>query len=473
MPRSKIIKFFLVAIFVIASFLRIYLAVVNRDANDNHFKVIRIIANENRIPGKEEPECLQCYHPKLYHFTAAKIINLFYATPIDPLTDLDANRKIISQIINAFSGILTLMVIFKFLKKINLNRVTSLITFSLVALNPALIGINVQATNDSFVILFSALAIFFLFSFLKNNSWLSFVLLSLSVILASLSKGSGILIFLGILIIFFLRIISSFRNIPELKKQLLATTLFFAICFPAIAFIGPYAKYYQAYGTPFVINKPKSALPHFFERTSEGSKTGITSVYDAFFTFRFFDLLENPYLNRETELSKYSFNRMSVWTQLYARNNFIQFEGHPKKWFVKLSNPIYDLGKIIFVFALVPLAIFLYGIFVATRKTIRELWINKLSFFQSTSEWIFVFFFWMFAAFIIKFTLDYRDYTTMKPIYLFPAILSFAYIFSIGFENTYEKTKKSISLRYGLIAVNAIVLLLYITDIAYLIKKLG
>lgn len=473
MPNKKIIKFLFIVVFIIASLLRISLAVVNRDANDNHFKVIRIIANEDRIPGKEEPECLQCYHPKLYHLTAAKTINLLYTTPANPLTDLNDDRKIISQIINALAGILTLFVVFRFLKKLNLNHATSLITFSLVALNPALIGINAQATNDSFVILFSALALFFLYSFLKENRLRNIILLSLSVILAALSKGSGILIFLGILIIFLLKIISNFKNTTELKNQLFTAIIFFVICFPAIALIGPFAQYYSTYGTPFVLNKPKSSLPHFLERTYEGDKTGVTSIYDSYLTFHFFDLLKNPYLNRETEPAKYSLNRMSVWTQLYARNNFIQFEGHPKKWFVKITNPVYDLGKVIFVFALISLAIFLYGIFSSARKTIRELWIKKLSFFQDASEWIFVFFFWAFTAFIIKFTLDYRDYTTMKPIYLFPGLLAFVYIFAIGLETIHEKTKKSALIQYGLHASITTLLLLFAIDIIHLIKKLS
>jgi hypothetical protein len=473
MRKEKIIIILFVIVFVVASLLRISLAMVNRDANDNHFKVIRIIANENRIPNKEEFECLQCYHPKLYHFVAAKTINLFFATPVNKLTDLNDSRKIISQMINVLAGILTLFVVFKFLKKLMLSLSTQLLTFSLIALNPALIGINAQATNDSFVILFSTSAIFFLFSFLKNKSWTSLGLLSASVILASLSKGSGIIIFLGILIIFFLKIISELKNIPELKKQIFATILFFVTCFPAIAFIGPYSQYYSAYGTPFVINKPKSAFPDFIERTYEGDKTGITSIYDAFFTFRFFDLLENPYLNRETDPEKYSLNRMSVWTQLFARNNFIQFEGHPKQWAVKLSNPIYNLGKIIFIFSLVPLTIFVFGIFFVTKKTIIDFWKEKLAYFSKNCEWIFIFFFWLFIAFIVKFTLDYRDYTTMKPIYLFPALLPFVYIFGIGLEKIKEATKKLTLFQHGLNAILILLLFLYTIDIAHLIKKLA
>ena len=469
MLNKKIIAALFIATFLIASFLRIYLAVVNRDANDNHFKVIRIIANEKRIPGKEELECLQCYHPKLYHYTAAKMINLFSVSS----TDMTNRQKIISQLLNALAGIITLFAIHFFLKKFAFTDMTRLATFSLIALNPALIGINSQATNDSFVILFSTLSLFFLYSFLKNSRLKNLAFLILSVILASLSKGSGLLIFFGILIVFFLRIISAYKNTIVLKKYLFSAFIFLAVCFPAIAFIGPYAQYYKDYGTPFVLNKPVSPFPQLFTKTYDGNKTGVTSIADSYFTFRFFDLLKNPYLNRETDPAKYSANRTSVWTQLYARTVFIQFEGTPKKWVVKPTNPVFDLGKVIFVVALVPLMIFLYGIFIATQQTIRSLWQKKLSYFSSENEWVFVLFHWMFFAFIIKFTLDFRDFVSMKPIYLFPAILAFTYIFSLGFTNAYERIKKSTFLRYGLHGGIVILLFLYILDIAHLLKKLS
>jgi len=469
MHNNKIVTALFVIIFLIASFLRIFLAVVNRDANDNHFKVIRIIANEKRIPGKEEFECLQCYHPKLYHYTAAKMINLFSVSS----TDMTDEQKIISQMLNAIAGIITLFVIYRFLKKFDLSNSSVLITFSLIALNPALIGISAQATNDMFVILFSTLALFFLHSFLKSSRWKDLILLMLFVILASLSKGSGLLIFFGILIVFFLKIISAYGNSALFKRYAFSALIFLVICFPSIAFIGPYAQYYKAYGTPFVLNKPVSSFPQFFTKTYEGDKTGVTSIADSYLTFRLFDLLKNPYLNRETEPIKYSANRTSVWTQLYARTVFIQFEGTPKKWIVKPTNPVFKMGKIIFVVALVPLIFFLYGVFLANKRFLADFWRQKFSYLSGESDWIFLLFFWMFIAFIIKFTLDYRDFVSMKPIYLFPAILAFAYIFSLGFDNAYERIKKSTLLKYGLHGSIIFLLLLYILDIAHLLEKLS
>src|SRR6185369_16100005 len=180
--------------FLLASLLRIYPAWLNRDANDDHFRVIRIIAFEHRIPDKEEFDCLQCYHPKLYHFSAAQLVRFFHAEP-------GIELKIVSQMLSATAGIITLIFGYLFLKKLPLRESTRFFSYLLFALHPALLTINIQATNDSFVILFSSLALFFLYSYLKERTWVYFLLMLISVIFASLSKGSGLIILLGIALI--------------------------------------------------------------------------------------------------------------------------------------------------------------------------------------------------------------------------------------------------------------------------------
>src|SRR6056297_2660208 len=54
--------------------LRVVLALVNTDANDNHLAVVEIIVAENRLPDLEE--AFQAYHSKLYHATVALLWEL-------------------------------------------------------------------------------------------------------------------------------------------------------------------------------------------------------------------------------------------------------------------------------------------------------------------------------------------------------------------------------------------------------------
>jgi hypothetical protein len=51
--------------------LRVVLATVNLEANDNHIEVISVIADENRIP--TVGEFWEAFQPKFYHVTVAVI----------------------------------------------------------------------------------------------------------------------------------------------------------------------------------------------------------------------------------------------------------------------------------------------------------------------------------------------------------------------------------------------------------------
>jgi len=464
MEKKRIFLLFM-GIFILASFLRIYPAVLNRDANDDHFEVIEIIAYEGRIPDKSELNCLQCYQPKLYHYTVAKLVNLFSVST-------GPHLKIISQLISTVAGIITLVFVYFFLKQLPIRESTRLITFSLTAFNPALIGINIQGTNDSFVILFSTAALYFLYSFFLKGSLNSFVFMTFSAILATLSKGSGLIIFLGIVSVFLIKILSTFGSWALFKKYIIFLCAFLFISIPIISIFSQYDEYYRMYGSPIVINKEKSPLPYFFEKTYVGGKTGTVSLFNGYFTFQFFDLIRTPFLDRKSPTGTYSSSKSSLWTQLYARSNFIQYEGYPKDWFTKYTNHIYRLGKIIYVIALIPLVIFLFGIFLDTKKNICGLFKNKFSYFKAEHTWLFSLFFWAFILFIIKFTIEYREFSSMKPIYIYPALLTFVYMFSLGLTFVTERLSKPY-VRKSIFFALFLLIVLYIIDIAYLIQKLS
>lgn len=451
-----------ILIFIIASLLRFVPAIINRDANDEHFKVIETIAWKNIIPEKDS--CLQCYHPKLYHYSVAKTVNLFSIENLDDLI-------IAGQIINVLAGILTLYFIYLFLQKLQISTNTKILSFLLVALNPALMAINIQATNDSFVILFSTISIYYLFLFFENTKILNLLNLTISVTLAALSKGSGLIILIGVVIVFMIKIFSNFQNKTLIKKYTLFLAMFLATSISLIILFGPYDDYYFQYGTPLAINKEKSPTPNFSKKTYVGGKTGIVSVYDGYLTFRYPDLMKTLYLDRDADEGEYPPSRVSLWTQLYAQSNFIQYTRRPLDWKVKLTNPVYSIGKMTFVVALIPFAIFLIGIFISTKISIASFAKNKLSYLKNENDWIMAFFFWTFIAFIIKFTLDYREFSAMKPIYIYPAILSFVFMFAIGFD-WFLKKFKNIYFIYAVYFVFTSLSVLYALNIFYLVVKL-
>ena len=74
------------------------------------------------------------------------------------------------------AGIVTLWIALVFLcSEINVSANVRFLSFSLMALNPGLIGINAQATNDSFVILFASPALYSGYHFFEKRRVRDFI----------------------------------------------------------------------------------------------------------------------------------------------------------------------------------------------------------------------------------------------------------------------------------------------------------
>ena len=128
--------------------LRIYLALVNGEANDDHLSVIRIIADRHRLPGLRD--AWEGFQPKLYHVSVAILWDL------SPFQSGGVQVRI-AQLVSCAAGVATLFVVRRALGRRGLSDSIRVLTFAFVALNPTLIGLNAQATNDSFVIFFATI----------------------------------------------------------------------------------------------------------------------------------------------------------------------------------------------------------------------------------------------------------------------------------------------------------------------------
>src|SRR5438874_1051030 len=114
-----------VLIFLLAITLRISLALVNQEANDNHIEVIQRILQGNPI---KYDSCWECYQPKLYHLTVAFFTSVFSMHPISRII-------IFSQLLNVIVGIGTLFFLYFFIKAQKVSGMIKELTFAFVALN--------------------------------------------------------------------------------------------------------------------------------------------------------------------------------------------------------------------------------------------------------------------------------------------------------------------------------------------------
>jgi hypothetical protein len=335
----------------------------------------------------------------------------------------------------------------------------------LVALNPKLIGIYAQATNDSFVIMFSTATLYSIYYFFKTKKSKYFIGLTIFSILAGLSKGNGLILFFGILFVFILKLIAEKKFLLHPNNYLPQITIFSFIYLLIVPVCGQYYYNYREFGSPFTINIKEYPFPHFFQKTYY-SRPGVTSIASSYFTFRIIDMVKHPTITNDT--FNYPLHRTSLWSQLYGRTHFIFFDFWPPRW--QTSNTrILNIGRATLIVALIPTFILLLEIFKAICRRTINIVKSDFKFVAEENDWIFDIFLFGYILFILSYTLIHRDFATMKAIFIFPVLLSVINLFSKGFYHICKQYAKSISV---LDLLFGILFILYFLNIIYLIFNL-
>jgi hypothetical protein len=459
------------AILGIATLFRIILGKINLLANDDHLLLSNMITNylQGNGPSPSIELCNVCFHPKLYHFLTGAIFYLFDITERIP-------QIIIAQYLNVVVGILTL-VVFKvfFEEQTFLPSKFKSLGFAFIAFNPSLLKLHVQATNDSLVVFFGVLATYFLYKFLKSQQLRHSWIVTLSVILALLTKGNALVLVVWILVVIIFRIMASHYYNKSTRiwyKGLAVFSVSLLILFKAAnSDIFPYKYYYDNWRdtTQLTFNthfKASDKPLYFFEQTIFPG-AGVISVYDSFFTFRLFDLINNPIMLYNNEREVKPLHRTSLWSQMYGRFHFGYFES----WVWFSENPFdFILGAVIFIFALVPTFFILIGFLFHLFSLIPRKGKSITKLLVNTSEWIFPIQLILFLALLINFCLAWRGYEAMKDTYVFPALLSFLYAY-VFFVERLLKFKGQRVLK--ILSANLSVLIsLYLIHIIFVIRDI-
>ncbi len=315
---------------------------INRESNDDHFTVIQLILKTGRLPQKAD--CWECYQPKLFHYTAAKLLQLTGLANTNPGTMILA-----IELLNYTAGMITILVIGLFLYRLPAKaEYLKVLAFGLVALNPNLIGINSQATNDTFAILFSTLALYCTYAFLQKKRPVTFLLILLFTVLGICTKTNVWITAIAIFLALF------FKAWIEKQEQviMLRFTILFGLATLALSIFNPLNQYIsnvRDYGSPILLNIDRQPLPDFFVQTT-AYRPGILSIQDGIFTFKFIDLLNHP---RIEDGDIYPPNRTSLWTQLYGQAYSVYFDNWPPSWFTT-GDQGFALSRAIYILALLP-----------------------------------------------------------------------------------------------------------------------
>lgn len=463
MSANKKFNIILAIIFASSILPRFGLALYNREANDPHMPVVRYIMRNNNLPDKTE--CWECFQPKLFHYTIAKILSFLR---LDSGQDGDA-QKVVVQLINFLAGLTILIVAWIFVG--NLSGVPErlkILGFALLAFNPQLIGINSQVTNDTFLILFSSISVFCAYFVLAKRMYVYFLLAVIFSALAVATKTNGWVTVIAISIAFSVR--SSLSENTFVARFLFAAT--YPILVLSLILLNPLAQYiqnFQRHGSPLLLNMDPQPHPFLFKKTYT-PYAGILSIQDGFLTFKLWNLLEESITYLPDDVSSDS-HRTSLWTRLYGSANSIHFENYPPSWRIADSPP-YWLYRGIFILALLPTAIMLIGFITEIYETIRGVLSRNLLFLNNSSYGLFALLLAGHILFIILYAFEYRIYTVMKAVFIYPGLLAFLVFFMKGavvISSRLQLENRYITTAFVLMTVLPI---LYTLDVAILILQL-
>jgi hypothetical protein len=474
------------AALVIGIAIRLLLALVNLEANDSHLNVIRAIAFEHRFLTPEQD--WEGFQPKLYHTTVALVWRLLPTH--DPYALIRA-----AQLVSCAAGILTLLVILYLLRYLGRMhdrtshigkrtlQLSGAIAFAAVALNPALAGISAQATNDAFVILFGSLALYAGVRVFAEGRGLDLAALVLWATLAGLSKGNGLVAIVAIAASFAIIAIVE-PNAVRRRGAAIRGVIFVALVGLPVALIGPYYSYQHQYGTPFVTNWAPSPRPFFLHETFV-ERPGMTSVVYGLFTFHLVDLLRQPALGNPFDRKTYPRYRTSLWSMVYGQAHSAQLMGWPPSW--KARSPLaLQITRALILLGLVPTVLFTYGFVAMAREATLGRRARGRGLDAEADVWPATLLLLVVAVgyliFIATYSIRFRDYSSMKTIFILPALPAFAAALDVGGARLLAWAKRGGSkARRGLgrtviqavVLAFALLLLGYVADLSVLAAQLA
>jgi hypothetical protein len=465
--KQKIIAFFKTrhgfypTLFIISfsAILRYSLAVVNREANDPHWQVIGIILDESRLP--HAGETWESFQPKLFHWTMAQGIQLLGL-------HTGVAQTVFPQLMNTTAGMILLFCIVFFLRRLPISEPVRLWSLALIAFNPVFIATNAQGTNDAFVFLFAALATMTAIEYFRTNRLIFFIVMIIATILAGLSKGNGLVVLLALMGVWVLRmIIKGWKEGRFFVLSSFALLFFWLLTYLLIVpYFGQYIERYEEQGSPFVTNLKADPLPSLFA-SSESGRSGVISFSESYLSFPILSLLQTPMITSQT-IDIAPAHRVSLWAQLYGSANFAHFLQWPESW--QSTTPfIIDIGRCIIVLGLFPtIAGALWFIIFWIRNLLDLLLRGR---FEEES-WVHILILTGYLAFVCLYAWEYRDFGTMKAIFIFPALISIVFFISGGLEACFGRLQGAamhILMQVGL----GVLVVLYILDIGDLILQLA
>jgi hypothetical protein len=409
-----------IVVLAVSTGLRCWLAVINDQQNDNHLEVAAMIAKS----GWQAPDssaCMECSHPKLYHYALALAFDR-----------IPARDMVVGNLLGFAAATALLILLLVYSRDARWSPPVGFLGVAFLSCNAGLVGISSQATNDLFCILFSSLAIFCLDRFLARRQMKLVAASAAFLILAAHSKATGWAIFASAV---FVLLLTTLGSAPRLRKKYAAATAALVLGFLCVTpLFNPYRDNILRRGTPFV--NDAFDLPQMKE---EVARVPDGWVVRNLFTFRFVELLRHPF-NEYGTPPPYPLHRDSLWSQLYGRTFFLRFD----QGIWQNQDPrLLSLGRACLVLGLLPLLAFLAGVARLARSAWRGVSGHGLRWLAEHRHWHHIVHIGAMTAALIAIVIAYHrlviQSSWMKAFYLMPAILAFFTLFLDGLEALWRR----------------------------------
>jgi hypothetical protein len=407
----------LFVLFLLAVALRVVGATFNLEANDPHIEVSQIMAFEHRVPA--DGETWEAFQPKLYHAAVAAVIAV-----LPP--GAGQWHMLAAQWVSCLAGVATLWLVLSLLNELPLSQQSRTLTFALVAFNPKMIAISIQATNDAFVVLFGTLALVGGWRYLRAARWRDWLMTTAGVLLVCVSKANGIPVALAVAVLWLFALLPA--GAP--RGRILAGGMLALAAFAAfVPIAGGFWERFRATGSAVYIPMDPAFPLHFSDPTLS-RRPGIISVVDSYLTFRLPDLLTHPVVSNAAD--DYAANRTSLWSFAYASALTHHYDNYPPSW--QADTPtVRMLLRGIYLAGLLPVLVLVMGYVASMRNSLAGLfrwrlgppWGPDALLAAAGSASL---------AFLVAYTWQYRDFGCMKPIFCYPAIAAIAVYFARAYE---------------------------------------
>jgi uncharacterized membrane protein YwzB len=429
-------------VFLFAVLLRLVLSIINTESNDDHVTPVLLFIKNGALPMTND--CWECFQPPLFYLIVGNIARLLSIS-----TDIHVFSLI--QSINFIASIIILRAIRLTIHKISLAPKPKLVIFAFFAFNPELISLSVLATNDTLAILFGTLI---LLQLSKPDSYKKWISIAVLTILGSITKGNFLVFPIGLSAIVLFKIVV-IR--PFTLRRLLMLVWVIGV-FLVIAFSGGYVEKFQTYRTPFKTNMNKSAPPVISgDDTAYVGRKGVNSITTSYLSFNIISLLKKPYITNGTVCLEA--HRQSFFTLLFGQYSNFLFENHPFKWQTN-NNDSHNISRINYVVHVVILCFVLWAVF---SIVFEKDWSAR---FVKDATWVQVFLLGAFVVFVVKYSYDYRDYSTIKLAFIYPVYVGLVSLTSTIIGHLRHKYQNMIS---GLMVVAVV---LYLINYVYLIRAI-